>query len=439
MESTASDDRSNDIVMLRQTLADQLKNRGLILSSRVEEAFRTVPRHMFVPDTALETAYSDTHIVTRQQEELPISSCSQPSITAIMLEMLDLQPGQRVLEIGAGTGYAAALMAHIVGETGQVFTLDLDEDIVDDARRHLETAGVENVQVIHADGGLGWNEAAPYDRVMLTVGASDITPAWREQLRPGGRLVLPLQFTTIWSELAIPSDQFLLALDRTNTCLESVAICCCGFISLRGAFAEVLNRSVALGPEPGLTCIVTGDLDTNRAFMALSSSYQDEATGVRVAFDELGGLRLWLALSEARYCELSAKGNAARGGTVPPLLRRTDDFIATVGLYEQGTWCLLMLEEDSSPEVEAKRPFTLTMRRFGPGAVLAQRLREQIIAWEQAGRPFVWSRRGKLEDVRIRACPAGTEDVLRTHEILLKKRWTQFVFTPQMRPASETP
>src|SRR5712691_10242036 len=156
MESTASDDRSNDIVMLRQTLADQLKNRGLILSSRVEEAFRTVPRHMFVPDTALETAYSDTHIVTRQQEELPISSCSQPSITAIMLEMLDLQPGQRVLEIGAGTGYAAALMAHIVGETGQVFTLDLDEDIVDDARKHLEAAGINNVQTICADGGLGW-------------------------------------------------------------------------------------------------------------------------------------------------------------------------------------------------------------------------------------------------------------------------------------------
>ncbi len=99
-----------------------------------------------------------------------------------MLEMLDLQPGQHVLEIGAGTGYAAALMAHLVGETGQVVTIDLDEDIVNDARGHLKAAGIEHVQVICGDGALGWEEAAPYDRVVLTVGASDIAPAWREQI-----------------------------------------------------------------------------------------------------------------------------------------------------------------------------------------------------------------------------------------------------------------
>src|SRR5581483_5459570 len=111
---------------------------------------------------------------------------------AIMLEQLQLKPGLRVLEIGAGTGYNAALMAHIVGETGQVITIDIDEDIVYNARLHLVTAGFERVQVICADGGAGYAHAAPYDRIILTVGASDITPAWRDQMKPNGRLLLPL-------------------------------------------------------------------------------------------------------------------------------------------------------------------------------------------------------------------------------------------------------
>jgi protein-L-isoaspartate(D-aspartate) O-methyltransferase len=429
LESAAPQHGSNDAVTLRQALANQLKHQKLIHTPQVEEAFRTVPRHVFVPHEDIATAYSDRHIVTRWQNELPISSCSQPAITAIMLELLDLQPGQRVLEIGAGTGYAAALMAHIVGESGQVVTIDLDEDIVDDARKHLEAAGINNVQVICADGGLGWNEQAPYDRVILTVGASDIAPAWYEQLRPGGRLVLPLQFTSFQSELAIPSDQLLLALDRTNSCLQSAAITCCAFIPLRGAFAETHTRPVSPGTETGLTCTFSGDANTDDAFTVLSGPYQDEATEARVSFPELGGLRLWLALREPNYCELSVKGNMAKGSMVPPLLRRSDDFIATVGLYRQGTWCLLLLEEVSSTTAESKRPFKLTIRRFGLDHGLVQHMGEQLTIWEKAGRPFTWSPHGTMEDLRIRAYPVGEEVVPQAHETLLKKRWTQFVFS----------
>src|SRR5713226_10229423 len=146
MESAASQHGSNDAATLRQALANKLKHQGLIHTPQVEEAFRIVPRHVFVPHEDIASAYSDRHIVTRWQNELPISSCSQPSITAIMLELLDLQPGQRVLEIGAGTGYAAALMAYLAGETGKVVTLDLDEDIVNDEHAHLKAAGVEHVR-----------------------------------------------------------------------------------------------------------------------------------------------------------------------------------------------------------------------------------------------------------------------------------------------------
>ena len=427
-----SRDENNDT--LRQALVDRLKNQSVISTPRVEEAFRAVPRHMFVPEVDSATAYSDTHIVTRRQDDLPISSCSQPSITAIMLEMLDLQPGQRVLEIGAGTGYAAALMAHLVGETGQVVTLDLDEDIVNDAHAHLKAAGVEHVRVICGDGVLGWEEAAPYDRVVLTVGASDIAPAWREQLRPGGRMVLPLQFTPFRSEIAaipMPPDQFLLALGLGDTCLESVDIRACYFMTLRGASVAIPTGPIALGPVPGLTCIAADTIDRDTAFRALNSTPQDEATGTPVSFAELWGLRLWLALREPHFCELYAKGEAVRESNFPSLLRITDTF-ATMGLYESGTWSLLSLEEDTTAAKDQRRPFKLTVRRFGPERALAQRLQEQVTAWENAGHPFVWSAQGTMEGMRIRACPPETDYIPQAHEIPLKKRWTQFVFTPQM-------
>ena len=438
MEATSRDE-NNDT--LRQALVDRLKNQGVIRTLQVEEAFRAVPRHMFVPEVDSETAYSDTHIVTRQQDDLPISSCSQPSITAIMLEMLDLQPGQRVLEVGAGTGYAAALMAHLVGETGQVVTLDLDEDIVNDARAHLKAAGIDHVQVICGDGALGWEEAAPYDRVVLTVGASDIAPAWREQLRPGGRMVLPLQFTPFQSEIAaipMPPDQFLLALDRSDTCLESVDIRACYFMTLRGASVAIPTGPIALGPVPGLACIAADTIDRDTAFRALNSTPRDEATGVHVAFAELWGLRLWLALQEPHFCELYAKGEAAKESSFPSFLRITDTFIATMGLYESGIWSLLSLEEDITAAKDHRRPFKLMVRRFGPERALTQHLQEQVTAWESAGQPFVWSAQGTMAGMRIRACPLETDYIPQAHEILLKKRWTQFVFTPQMNDPENT-
>src|SRR5579859_6035322 len=125
------------VFALQQDLVEQLIRAGNIRTEAVEAAFRAVPRHVFLPELAAEEAYRDEAIPTKFLNGSAISSSSQPAIMAIMLEQLELQPGQRVLEIGAGTGYNAALIAHIVGETGQVVTIDIDEDIVADARTHL--------------------------------------------------------------------------------------------------------------------------------------------------------------------------------------------------------------------------------------------------------------------------------------------------------------
>lgn len=192
MKSSLPLDKKNDRPTLPQALVAELKNKGAIRTPPVETAFGAVPRHLFVPGVALDEVYRDQSIPTKRLAGAVVSSSSQPAIMAVMLEQLALEPGHRVLEIGAGTGYNAALMAHIVGESGQVVTIDIDEDIVEDAREHLAAAGFKRVQAVCGDGGLGYAEAAPYDRIILTVGAWDLLPAWLEQLKPGGRLLFPL-------------------------------------------------------------------------------------------------------------------------------------------------------------------------------------------------------------------------------------------------------
>ena len=134
---------------------------------------------------ALGLVYSDEALITRRDAEgNPTSSASQPSVVAMMLEALDLEPGMRVLEIGAGTGYNAALMAEVVGDPRLVTTIDIDPDVVAQTRGLLARAGYGAVEVICGDGALGHAASAPFDRVVATVGCSDISWDWVEQMQP---------------------------------------------------------------------------------------------------------------------------------------------------------------------------------------------------------------------------------------------------------------
>lgn len=232
-----------EAIRLRNVLADKLKRAGRIPSTSVEAAFRAVPRHLFVPGVPLREAYVDQAIPIKKIKGQHVSSLSQPSMIAIMLEQLDLQAGQAVLEIGAGTGYNAALMAHVVGESGRVVTIDIDDDLAARARAHLVSAGYDRVEVICGDGADGWPAGAPYDRIILTVGATDIAPAWRAQLQPDGRLVLPLDFRNTGA-------QFSVAFDAAGDYLMARSFEPCGFIRLRGALAQEQPAQNS-DPEPG--------------------------------------------------------------------------------------------------------------------------------------------------------------------------------------------
>ena len=144
--TTAGD---GSVPALQHALLATLKHNGLLRSPHVEAAFHAVPRHLFLPGVPLDEVYRDGSVSIKQRDGVSISSSSQPSMMAIMLEQLDLQPGQRVLEIGTGTGYNAALMAQMVGATGHVVTIDLDADLVDHARAHLAAAGVARRHASH--------------------------------------------------------------------------------------------------------------------------------------------------------------------------------------------------------------------------------------------------------------------------------------------------
>jgi protein-L-isoaspartate(D-aspartate) O-methyltransferase len=184
MTTAVSDtDASSDSTgALRAKLADRLRH-DTVHTPAVEAAIRSTPRHLFLPGVPPEAAYADEPVYTKHGGGgASISAASQPRIVAMMLEQLQVEPGHRVLEVGAGTGYNAALMAALTGEAGHVTAVDIDGDLVDGARKHLAAAGVANVDVVLGDGALGHPDAAPYDRIIATVGAFETPTAWLDQL-----------------------------------------------------------------------------------------------------------------------------------------------------------------------------------------------------------------------------------------------------------------
>jgi protein-L-isoaspartate(D-aspartate) O-methyltransferase len=188
--------------------ADDLVAREHIRSKRVRRAFRRVPRHRFikafyargrrievpqgwsVPDAVLQYLYSDSAPVTDLVGDRPVISVARPAVIAEMLEALDLRRGQRVLEIGTGTGYTAALVAEITG--AQVVTIDNIAEVADEARTSLGRIGEERVTVLAGEGFNGYADRAPYDRVIVSVGTLGIAEPWLDQLALGGLIVAPV-------------------------------------------------------------------------------------------------------------------------------------------------------------------------------------------------------------------------------------------------------
>jgi len=173
-------DRAGD---RNRMVEEQIRARG-VTNQRVLEVMRRVPRHKFVDLNLQDQAYED--------HPLPIGhgqTISQPYIVALMTELLELKPGQKVLELGSGSGYQAAVLS---GLTTNVYTIEIIQPLYEKALRRLKETGFPEDRVRRGDGYLGWEENAPFDAIIVTAAADHIPPPLLKQLRPGGRMVIPI-------------------------------------------------------------------------------------------------------------------------------------------------------------------------------------------------------------------------------------------------------
>jgi protein-L-isoaspartate(D-aspartate) O-methyltransferase len=198
METTTQEEKDRFEEARSKMVQRQLKGRD-INDPRVLEVMGQIPRHLFVDEKYWDQAYND--------HPLPIAegqTISQPYVVALMTQALQLEGSERVLEIGTGSGYQAAVLAELCQE---VYTLEIREPLAQSAAERLQQLGYENVRVKWADGYFGWEEHAPYDCIIITCAVNHIPPPLLQQLKEGGRLILPLGSTLYYQTLTLVEKQ----------------------------------------------------------------------------------------------------------------------------------------------------------------------------------------------------------------------------------------
>ncbi|WP_335989901.1 methyltransferase, FxLD system [Glycomyces sp. MUSA5-2] len=358
-------DDDNRATALRTAMVDRIEHGFPHLTAPTLQVVRRVPRHAFVPEVDLATAYIDDAVVTRRDESgRSLSSISQPSMVAQMLDMLDLAPGHRVLEIGAGTGYCAALLAELVGPTGQVTTIDIDPDVTDEAHRHLDANGYSRVTVTCADGALGDANGAPWDRILVSVGAWEPAPEWIAQLAPGGRLVMPL---------ALGRIQRILSFEATAYGLRSRQVLAGGFLAQRGRDAGP-RSTAAVGEE--LQFEAAGELPLVPADIAemLAAEPVRIWTGVGLAYPSpYDGLLVYLTVHHPGMFTLAAPRTY-----LPDALRAWG---LVYGIAHDGAVAHLSLRPTNPGDPETSHE--VGVFAYGPGAAgLAARIADDARAWQ---------------------------------------------------------
>ncbi|MDH3677423.1 MAG: protein-L-isoaspartate(D-aspartate) O-methyltransferase [Nitrosopumilus sp.] len=172
--------------MKLDSLIEIMKNTGFLKESKVESAFRKIPRHYFVPESMQDQAYENEPILILQNQTI-----SQPSVVSRMTEWLDLREGQKVLEIGSGSGWQSSILGNLVGN-GKIFTVERHAKLASFAKDNLKRLGIKNVKIIHGDGRIGLPEESPFDRIMITAACREVPSKLLDQLALDGLLIAPV-------------------------------------------------------------------------------------------------------------------------------------------------------------------------------------------------------------------------------------------------------
>jgi protein-L-isoaspartate(D-aspartate) O-methyltransferase len=410
-----------------------LRAGGEIRTDAVVEAFRAVPRHLFVPDVSLALAYADTVVPTKfDPGGDAISALSQPAIVAVMLEQLEAGSGMRVLEIGAGTGYNAALLAQLVGGDGRVVTVDVDEDVVEGARRHLAEAGAvmeasaqqeqeqeqeqerelgqqqererererelgqqqeqereqrqqqelrrqhADVELVLGDGALGYEPAAPYDRIIATVAAADVPSAWLAQLAPDGKIVLPLRIRGgVTRSVVVEREPD--SPNAPNARWRGSGLEVCSFMPLRG-IADDPRREIDLARDGMVSVTVFAEQHAEPDLVrVLEYGGEERFTGVWfVEGESFSDLDIYLTCAlPGGLSRLSVTGAAVESGIVRPQFRW-----GSVCTVDGDSLAYLTLRRSNDAEVLGDR-WEVGVVGHGPrGAELADEVAAHVAEWD---------------------------------------------------------
>jgi protein-L-isoaspartate(D-aspartate) O-methyltransferase len=357
---------------LRNQLVEHLKRSRSITSPAVASAFLKVPRHEFLPGLTLEQVYRDDAIVTRWTDGLPSSSSSQPAVMAIMVEQLELRVGHAVLEIGAGTGYNAAILRELVGPTGRVVSVEIQPDVAEEARRNLERAGYGDVFVLTGDGGFGHPEGAPYDGIILTASATDISPRWVEQLREDGLLLIPFRFSTMC---------LCVAFEKHGRELFSRSLTSCGFMPLQGVYGpDATGDDPRFPMDDGLFISGPGSRGVSLKLLEeLLNQPPRRVSDLIIPINDFGlggGLGTYLALTESGLVDIFATQPERWG------------FRYISGLLDAETKSLCLVRRDA-------------VVVYGSDAA-AERYKKRASEWIEMGRPGI-------DKIRIAVAPREME------------------------------
>ncbi|MFE1032488.1 methyltransferase, FxLD system [Streptomyces sp. NPDC058807] len=397
---------------LRNRLVDAIVKEDTIgvRDARVDTAMRTVPRHTFLPDVPLEEAYANKSVTIKENPDvdaLPLSCASQPDVVHFMLVQLAVCEGDNVFEIGAGTGYNAALLKYLTGPSGHVTTCDIDPDVTAYARRMLDANGYGDVRVVTRDGALGAPESSPYDRVIAAVGMWDLPGTWWDQLAVGGRLVVPLR----WRGLSRS-----VAFRREDTRMRSDSVKMCGFLPVIGQDGERNNyiddnRLVRLYWDQDQDQDIAPELLRDSLSRSKSVVWTDATVGPVESFD---GVWLRLSATERPTCRITVNPAAMEAG-----LHRPASPALSPALVEGDSIAYLTLERTTeNPDGETR--FRLGAVGYGPaGTDLAERLCTQIHAWSPA----------RTAEPVLTAYPADTPDSDLTEGAVIDRPSVRLVIT----------
>ncbi|GAB3474578.1 methyltransferase, FxLD system [Amycolatopsis cihanbeyliensis] len=351
---------------LREAMITSVKQAGYAQRPEVERALRQVPRHEFVPEADLDTAYDPWQAVIthRFTDGTALSCASAPSVVAMMLDQLAIEPGNTVLEIGAGTGYNASLLAELTNQDTHVVTIDLDGDVTTHATHNLAATGYHGVRVITGDGALGVPEHAPYDRIIATVSPWDIPTAWWQQLTPGARLVVPLRWRGQTRSVAFTHHNGRLVADSIELC---------GFVPLVTDDDGELTAPITVDGTIHLHWDRDQPVDPTALHGALDRPSNTAWSGVTIAGDEPhDGIWLRLTVTDPRTCRLNAPADT------PPEICAPISPLRAPALVDGTSLAYLTLRRQGS----GPSRWELGAIGHGPAATeLATHLCDELRAW----------------------------------------------------------